>query len=592
MEKEYYAFVSYKSEDIDWAIWFQHELEHYHLPASLNGRSDLPKELRPVFRDLDELSAGNLPDQIRRALANSANLVVICSPMSAKSPWVNREVEMFISLGKTDKIFPFIIEGDSPQDFFPPALLNLPKKEERLGGDVNKNGKDAAFVKVVAGMLGVGFDTLWERYEKEKAEEERKRREQRDNLLRSQSLFLAEKSISLLEEGDPYKACLYALEALPRSMKCPERPILQEAVDSLYKSVIFEYGILHEGNKYNFLKSAVLRLRFNSNGNYLISCSQNNIQVRNAQTSMFVENIQDHTDSANDDKFTDCVCLGIGQKERIIYSLDDGTLISKNLHSHSSQQLFKYQGTWVNTMATNGDVIVVALVDWTIDIYNAEGKRLSKGIKKTHNGTITSIDCNSKYIVTGSFDKTIAVWNIETFELVEFLKPKLKTSKDYISVVKLGSDYLVAGTTDGTIYLWKIDSWKKMRIISDSKENHGTVHTLFLYENIIFAGYHDGMIILWDNRGSIINEIRVGEESINSISFNGKCLVAGTEDGNVYTFVVKFAKLLDVTSKKGTTKDLLWLNGQEEDAMSYIPHCPLFDVQRKNRNKEITESER
>lgn len=151
--KEYYAFISYNSEDVEWAIWLQHELEYYHLPSSLNGRKDIPHELRPIFRDIDELSAGNLPEQIKRALENSQNLIVICSPQAASSPWVNQEIETFISLGKTDRIFPFIVEGNSPKDFFPSALLNLPSKEERLGGEVSKSGRDAAFVKIVAGML-------------------------------------------------------------------------------------------------------------------------------------------------------------------------------------------------------------------------------------------------------------------------------------------------------------------------------------------------------------------------------------------------------------------------------------------------------
>lgn len=231
--KEYYAFISYKSDDTEWAIWLQHELEHYHLPASLNGRGDIRQDLRPVFRDIDELSAGNLPEQIRAALAKSANLIVICSPMSAKSPWVNKEVETFISMGKTDHIFPFIVEGNTPQDFFPPAILDLPKDEERLGGDVTKNGRDAAFIKVVAGMLGIGFDTLWDRYEREKAEEERRQREQKEFLLTTQSFYLAEKSASVLLKGDAMLAMRLALEGLPRDMDNPSRPYVIEAERAL-----------------------------------------------------------------------------------------------------------------------------------------------------------------------------------------------------------------------------------------------------------------------------------------------------------------------------------------------------------------------
>lgn len=34
---KYYAFISYKREDEEWAAWLQHEFEHYRLPSTLNG---------------------------------------------------------------------------------------------------------------------------------------------------------------------------------------------------------------------------------------------------------------------------------------------------------------------------------------------------------------------------------------------------------------------------------------------------------------------------------------------------------------------------------------------------------------------------
>ena len=45
---DYYAFISYKREDEGWAKWLQHKLEHYRLPSKLNGRTDLPREIRPA----------------------------------------------------------------------------------------------------------------------------------------------------------------------------------------------------------------------------------------------------------------------------------------------------------------------------------------------------------------------------------------------------------------------------------------------------------------------------------------------------------------------------------------------------------------
>ena len=170
--RKYFAFISYKREDEKWAKWLQHKLEHYKLPSNLNGRTDLPKEIRPIFRDQSELAGGVLADEINKALANSKYLIVICSPRAAQSVWVGKEVQTFIDLGRTDKIIPFIIGGmahaqNPEEECFPLALLNLPPDQELLGINIDEMGRDAAAVKVVAQMFGLKFDALWQRYERE-----------------------------------------------------------------------------------------------------------------------------------------------------------------------------------------------------------------------------------------------------------------------------------------------------------------------------------------------------------------------------------------------------------------------------------------
>ena len=170
--KEYFAFISYKREDEKWAVWLQNKLEHYKLPSNMNGRTDLPKEIRPIFRDKTDLTGGFLSAKIQNALEASKYLIVICSPRAAQSQWVGKEVKSFIDMGRTDKIIPFIIGGtahaQSPEDeCFPSALLNLPPEQELLGINIDEMGRDAAAVKVVAQMFGLKFDTLWQRYERE-----------------------------------------------------------------------------------------------------------------------------------------------------------------------------------------------------------------------------------------------------------------------------------------------------------------------------------------------------------------------------------------------------------------------------------------
>ena len=233
--KEYFVFISYSNKDVEWAEWLQQELEHYKLPATFNGNSNVRDNLRDVFRDRDELAAGQEWDaQVEQALANTSNLVVVCSPDAAVSEAVDREIEFFVRQGKGDRIFPFIVAGNSPAECFPPSL-----SYKKIGGDVNKDGScNKAFAKVVAGILGVGFDSVWQRYERDKANREKEIREQRDNLFRVQSRFVTERARAWLDEGNGLRAVRLLLEALPKSVGNPDdRPLVVEAERLLREAV-------------------------------------------------------------------------------------------------------------------------------------------------------------------------------------------------------------------------------------------------------------------------------------------------------------------------------------------------------------------
>jgi len=73
----------------------------------------IPKRLAPIFRDRDELaSSTDLGRKVNEALAQSASLIVICSPRSASSRWVEAEVLAFKRLGRSDSVFCLIIDGE------------------------------------------------------------------------------------------------------------------------------------------------------------------------------------------------------------------------------------------------------------------------------------------------------------------------------------------------------------------------------------------------------------------------------------------------------------------------------------------------
>lgn len=526
--REYYAFISYKSEDVEWALWLQHELEHYHLPASFNGRTDVPQELRPVFRDIDELSAGNLPKQIKQALANSQNLIVICSPQAAESPWVNQEVETFISLGRTDRIFPFIVEGNSPSEFFPPALLNLPKDEERLGGDVSKKGRDAAFVKVVAGMLGVGFDSLWNRYEKEKAEEERKQREQRDRLLISQSRFLAEKANTLIEEDDAYMARLLALEALPKNIKIPDRPYVIEAEIALRKASQYKTAILREHT------DKVMSIALSPDGKLIASASfDNTIRFWDVATGQCVHSLH----------VKGLFCMSFSPNgQHIAYALgnldhdEDFSIYGWNIEKKSLQWvLMGHQGV-VRSMSFNhdGSSLVTASNDGTLRLWDISKGKCRKVLRDDGKFILSAVfSPDDKYIASASFDNNVRVWDAQNGSLIH----KLEGHTDVVTNVSFSPDgnMLASGSEDNTIRLWDTNTWQCKRVLNG--------HTKFVLSTafspdsqFLVSGSLDGTIRFWETEeGQCICVLKGHTDRVNSVLFHqgGQLVVSSSDDATI-----------------------------------------------------------
>jgi len=170
----YTAFLSYSHADARWAQWLHRRLETYRVPSRLVGTAGPDGPIGPrlgtIFRDRDELpTSGDLSATIREALSDSAALIVVCSPAAARSRWVGSEVQAFQALGRGDRIACFVVDGepgasDAAACF--PMPLTAPDAEgiihEPLAADARPqgDGRERAFLRLVAGLLGVSYDVL------------------------------------------------------------------------------------------------------------------------------------------------------------------------------------------------------------------------------------------------------------------------------------------------------------------------------------------------------------------------------------------------------------------------------------------------
>lgn len=180
MEQEYkfFAFISYSSRDYKWGKRIQNKLEHYRMPTTLCSKHGWKrKPMKPVFFAPTDIQPGDLKEELKERLKASRNLIVVCSPNSARSEWVGKEIAFFHQLGRTRQIQFFIVDGvphsGNPEtECFNPITneLGLP---EILGANIHEKiyrspwlNEERAYVQLITKLLGVEFDSIWQRHKR------------------------------------------------------------------------------------------------------------------------------------------------------------------------------------------------------------------------------------------------------------------------------------------------------------------------------------------------------------------------------------------------------------------------------------------
>lgn len=170
-ERRYKAFISYSHRDKRIANWLHGQLENFKLPDGIDVLG-LENGLRPIFKDREELPASeNLGAALENALTSSDALIVLCSPHSAISPWIAKEIDLFKRVHGDARVFPAVVDGDPPYNMPPPLLVHYedgtPTDElaEPIAADLRpeEDGRKLGVQKLVAGLAGIGLDELVDR---------------------------------------------------------------------------------------------------------------------------------------------------------------------------------------------------------------------------------------------------------------------------------------------------------------------------------------------------------------------------------------------------------------------------------------------
>ncbi|KIM19886.1 hypothetical protein M408DRAFT_172127 [Serendipita vermifera MAFF 305830] len=162
-------------------------------------------------------------------------------------------------------------------------------------------------------------------------------------------------------------------------------------------------------------------------------------------------------------------------------------------------------------------------------------------IQKVFTGHSDLVDCvafspDGRRVVSGSWDRTIRIWDAETGDLVIQPLQGHEFSVNFIAVSPDGRR-VVSGSADMTIRIWDAETGDL--VIQPLRGHDSGVNSVAFSPNgrRIVSGSHDKTVRIWDSEtGDLVTQPLQGhEDSVNSVAFapDGRRIVSGSSDKTV-----------------------------------------------------------
>lgn len=173
--------------------------------------------------------------------------------------------------------------------------------------------------------------------------------------------------------------------------------------------------------------------------------------------------------------------------------------------------------------------------DHKIEIWNIEHNK-QEGILIGHKGSISSIAINAKMVVSGSYDKTLRIWDLANFKE----RLCLKSEWHWITAVILSHDgeCIIAGSENGKVILWKTQELSfgaslKPEMILETHRDRVSSLAITSDNNQIVSGSKDGTIKICNLSTRETKELGRHKKGVNAVSLSqdNQKLISVSEDG-------------------------------------------------------------
>jgi WD40 repeat protein len=189
-------------------------------------------------------------------------------------------------------------------------------------------------------------------------------------------------------------------------------------------------------------------------------------------------------------------------------------------------------------------------------------KTISNKSLSGHSDSVRAIafSPDGKYLVSGSNDRTVRLWDLQTGQVIKLLEGH----QQRVKCVRVSDDgkLIISGSADSTVKIWNIETGECIRTIKTSDNPNTVLNAISINsnQNLIATGSSSGTVKLWNwNTAQIIYSVAAAYSSI--------CCLAIDPDANIL-----------VSGSAGKTIKIWHLNNELKQPHHVIPHAHMSEV--------------
>jgi F-box/WD-40 domain protein MET30 len=169
-----------------------------------------------------------------------------------------------------------------------------------------------------------------------------------------------------------------------------------------------------------------------------------------------------------------------------------------------------------------------------------------KGIYKVrefvgHTDGVLTLKYDHKYLFTGSYDKSVNVWDVHTGVLIRTLRSHTKAVK----TLAFDEQKLITGSLDSTIKVW---NYHTGQCISTYRGHNDSVLSVDFHKKNIVSGSADTTIKLWNVETRTCCALRGHTEAVNCVKIHPQSMTvfSASDDNTVRMWDMNTCKMLKV----------------------------------------------